>query len=146
MFSKSCEYGLRAVIYITKQSILGNKMGAKEIAAAIDSPMAFTGKILQKLVKSKIVNSTKGPYGGFTCEIDKIKKTPISEVVKTIDGDAIYTGCGLGLSECDEKNPCPLHYKFVEVRSKLREMLETNTIYSLIDSGIELEKALHLKR
>lgn len=47
MFSKSCEYDLRAVIFIAQQSLLGEKPGLKTVAKEIGSPEAFTGKILQ---------------------------------------------------------------------------------------------------
>ena len=65
MFSKSCEYAIRATIFIASKCCENRKVGLKEIADAIDSPTAFTAKILQKLSKNKIINSTKGVNGGF---------------------------------------------------------------------------------
>ena len=65
MFSKSCEYGIRASIYIAKQSLKDRKVSQKEIAKSIDSPEAFTAKILQKLSKTNVIRSMKGPNGGF---------------------------------------------------------------------------------
>lgn len=132
MFSKTCEYGLRAVIYIAEQSSLGNKVGLKAIAEAIDSPEAFTGKILQILTKNAIITSIKGPYGGFIIEDYKVSELRLSEIVKVLDGDKIYTGCGLGLKQCNAKSPCPLHYKFVEIRNGLKNMLESNTLNDIL--------------
>lgn len=132
MFSKSCEYGLRATIYVAEQSTLNTKVGLKAIAEAIDSPEAFTGKILQALTKNNIITSIKGPYGGFIIEDYRLKEIKLSEIVKVLDGDKIYTGCGLGLKQCNETSPCPLHYKFVAVRENLRKMLEENTLYDIL--------------
>ncbi|MGG8497571.1 RrF2 family transcriptional regulator [Tenacibaculum sp. TC6] len=132
MFSKSCEYGLRATIYVAEQSTLNTKVGLKAIAEAIDSPEAFTGKILQALTKNNIITSIKGPYGGFIIEEYRLKEIKLSEIVKVLDGDKIYTGCGLGLKQCNETSPCPLHYKFVAVRENLRTMLEENTLYDIL--------------
>lgn len=146
MFSKSCEYGLRAVIYIAQQSMLGNKIGVKIIAEAINSPEAFTAKILQKLVKSHIVTSIKGPYGGFVIDKNSAKKITLSDVVTVLDGAKIYTGCGLGLKQCNAKSPCPLHDKFVDVRNDLKKMLTSNTIYDLIETQVTSGNALQLKR
>jgi Rrf2 family iron-sulfur cluster assembly transcriptional regulator len=56
MFSKACEYGIRAAIYIAQQSMQNRKSGLKEIAEAIASPEAFTSKILQTLVRHKVIN------------------------------------------------------------------------------------------
>lgn len=53
MFSKACEYGIRASILIASESVNGNRLGLITIAKKIDSPEAFTSKILQKLVKEK---------------------------------------------------------------------------------------------
>ncbi|MET0760542.1 MAG: transcriptional regulator, partial [Flavobacterium sp.] len=47
MFSKTCEYGIRASIFIASQSYQNNRIGLKDIAKKIDSPEAFTAKILQ---------------------------------------------------------------------------------------------------
>lgn len=143
MFSKSCEYGLRSVLYIVQQTSLGNKVGVKEISAAIASPEAFTGKILQKLVKSGIVISIKGRWGGFVIDEKMAKDISISKIVNAIDGKEIYTKCGLGLTECDAKNPCPLHDEFLVIRNDLKQMLERNTVYDLVMSK---NKIIQLKR
>ena len=55
----------------------------------------------------------------------------LSDIVFAIDGDHIYTGCGLGLPQCSDEMPCPVHHKFVSVREGLREMLENTSIIEL---------------
>lgn len=136
MFSKACKYGIRSVIYITKQSQLGRKVGLKEIAKAVDSPEAFTAKILQKLCRSKIIKSEKGPTGGFYIENDKLQTVCLSDIVSTIDGDTVYIGCGLGMKSCNPKKPCPVHDQFMVIRNNLKSMLETTTMHSLA-SGVK---------
>jgi Rrf2 family protein len=131
MFSKACEYGIRATIYIAKKSLLDEKVSLKEVAKAIDSPEAYTSKILQKLAKNSVINSDKGPTGGFSMDEFKLDEVKLSTIVFTIDGDAIYKGCGLGLKECNELMPCPVHNQFKIIRDNLKIMLETTTIISL---------------
>lgn len=131
MFSKACEYGIRATVYIAVQSLKERRVNLKEIAKAIESPEAFTAKILQQLVKSNIIDSTKGPSGGFEINKTQFKQIKLSQIVSAIDGDSIYTGCGLGLKECDENKPCPVHDKFKNIRDELRQMLETTSIEEL---------------
>ena len=144
MFSKACEYGLRALLYIAEQSVAKNKVGVLSISEAINSPQAFTGKILQQLAKEDIVTSIKGPYGGYLIKNDKLETVTLSQIVEVLDGDAIYTGCALGLKTCDAESPCPLHFKFVKIREDLRELLETTTLAMLVD---DMDKAeLFLKR
>ncbi|PKP12684.1 MAG: transcriptional regulator [Bacteroidetes bacterium HGW-Bacteroidetes-3] len=131
MFSKACEYGIRAAIYIAKKSLLDKKVSLKEVAKAIDSPEAYTSKILQKLAKNNIINSDKGPTGGFSMDKQELDKVKLSTIVFTIDGDDIYKGCGLGLKKCNEQMPCPVHDQFKTIREDLKIMLETTTVNSL---------------
>lgn len=144
MFSKACEYGIRASIYIAEQSQLNRKVGLIEVAEAIESPVAYTSKILQQLSKSKIINSDKGPTGGFSMRIEELDKIKLSTIVLAIDGDDIYVGCGLGLKKCNEKKPCSVHNQFKGIREALKNMLETTSVKVLAE---DLEKGLSfLKR
>lgn len=131
MFSKACEYAIRATIYIADQSSRGRRVGIKDISKEIDSPEAFTAKILQQLSKTQIIDSVKGPNGGFAIEVEKMSKIKLSQVVSAIDGDSVYKGCGLGFKQCSEKQPCPVHDKFKVVRDELKKMLESTTILEL---------------
>jgi Rrf2 family protein len=137
MFSKACEYGIRATIYIAEQSLLGRKVSLKEVSKAIESPSAYTSKILQKLSKSNIVYSEKGPTGGFSIEKNDLEKLKLKSIVYALDGEDIYKGCGLGLKKCNEKKPCSVHNQFKSIREELKNMLETTTIKSL---AIDFEK------
>ena len=77
MFSKACEYGLRAIIYVAQQSSQNVKVGLSTLVEEIDSPQAFTAKVMRKLTLNNIVTSIKGPYGGFMIESDKLETTTI---------------------------------------------------------------------
>lgn len=131
MFSKACEYGIRATIYIGQQTKINGTVNLNEVADAIESPSAYTGKILQKLVKEGIVLSTKGISGGYSVDVESSENQTLLHIVKAIDGDSIYNSCGLGLEHCDENKPCPLHNEFVVIREKLKHQLSTTTIASL---------------
>ncbi|MCB0629735.1 MAG: Rrf2 family transcriptional regulator [Saprospiraceae bacterium] len=137
MFSKACEYGIKAALYIATQSLQGARVNLKEIAREINSPEAFTAKILQQMARNGIVDSVKGPYGGFQITSERISVIKLSEIVSAIDGDAIYRGCALGLEQCNAEKPCPLHDKFVSIRTELRRMLEGTTLYELAN-GLEI--------
>ncbi|MEO8774140.1 MAG: Rrf2 family transcriptional regulator [Gelidibacter sp.] len=143
MFSKACEYGIKASIYIALNSYDGKRVSLKEIAKEINSPEAFTAKILQDLVRNKIINSVKGAYGGFEIEKHNIAAIKLSQIVNAIDGDGIYHGCGLGLDVCDANHPCPVHDQFITIRNELKSMLETTNLEQLaldIKSGVSFLK------
>lgn len=128
MFSKTCEYAIRASIFIATQSYLNKRVTIKEIAENIDSPQSFTAKILQILAKKEIVHSIKGIGGGFEIPKDDIKKISLAQIVTAIDGEAIFTSCGLGIDHCSEERPCPLYNKFKGIREELVFMLENTNL------------------
>lgn len=143
MFSKACEYGIKATIFIAINSYDDRRVSPKEISKEIDSPPAFTAKILQDLVRHHIINSVKGAYGGFEIDKDTISKIKLAQIVNAIDGDQIYKGCGLGLQSCNEAHPCPVHDKFKLVRDDLKFMLEQTSLEELalnITSGASFLK------
>ncbi|MDD2552236.1 MAG: Rrf2 family transcriptional regulator [Dysgonamonadaceae bacterium] len=139
MFSKACEYGIKASVYIVEHSLNNQKVSLKEVASAIDSPQAYTSKILQQLSRNNIIRSEKGPTGGFSIDKTKINRINLSTIVSAIDGDSIYKGCGLGFHQCDESKPCVIHHQYKTIRNDLKTMLE-NTF--LIDLSEDIDKGL----
>lgn len=137
MFSKACEYGIRATLYIAQNSSAGNRVSLKEISEKIDSPEAFTAKILQQLARKQIIISYKGPNGGFQIDESRLETICLNQIVDAIDGDAIYRGCGLGLHECNANEPCPLHDQFMTIRNELKKMLESTTLGQLTEGLLE---------
>jgi len=143
MFSKACEYGIKAMIFIAHEDAAGRRVSLKEIAGSINSPEAFTAKILQQLRKAELLNSAKGTSGGF-----ELKKggsdIRLANIVIAIDGPKVITGCGLGLETCSDDAPCPIHHKFKHIRDGLQDMLESSTLRDLSD-GVDIGRTF-LKR
>lgn len=131
MFSKACQYGIKAAIFIAVNSRENKRVNLKVIAKEINSPVAFTAKVLQILTKNGIIDSVKGAAGGFEVKKDLLDKIMLSSIVASIDGDAVYTNCGLGLGNCSEITPCAVHFKFKQIREELKIMLETTSLLNL---------------
>ena len=132
MFSKACEYAIRSVIFIANKSTEGERCTLHEISAGIDSPLAFTAKILQKLTKSGIVNSKKGPNGGFEVSIKKINKTTLAEIIQIIDGSDVLNHCVLGLEQCSDHHPCPVHHKFLPIRNEILQLVHHTYLKEIV--------------
>lgn len=138
MLSKTCEYAIRAMIFIAQKSRDGHKVGIKEIAKGIDAPEHFIAKILQDLSRKQVVQSLKGPTGGFYLDNRSLKRS-LADIVKAVDGDSIFVGCGLGLKQCNELKPCPIHFEFKKIRKEIQEMLENAEIGNFTE---QLDKRL----
>ncbi len=127
MLSKTCEYAIRAMLFIAQKSKNNTKVGVKQIARAIGSPEPFIAKILQELSRKGLLLSAKGPTGGFYLDKAGLKQS-LAEIVSAVDGNKLFTGCGLGLKSCSEKKPCPIHDEFVIVRKQIKSMMESATL------------------
>ncbi|BDS12688.1 RrF2 family transcriptional regulator [Aureispira anguillae] len=131
MFSKACEYGIRALIVIAEAGKESKKIGIKEICILANTPESFTAKILQNLVKRSIICSQKGPSGGFYIA-QPLDNISIYDIVEAIDGAGVFNKCGLGLMACNAQRPCPLHNKFEVVRDELNAMCKNNSLQDLV--------------
>jgi len=130
MISKSCQYAMRAVVYVASKADEKTKLNVKQIAREIDAPEAFTAKLLQTLNKHHIITSLKGPYGGFFIEEHQVTQ-PILNIVHAIDGLQVFSACGLGLKQCSEKRPCPFHDDYKLLREKMLSTFRRMTIKKL---------------
>lgn len=137
MFSKACQYAIKSMVYIQNASSQGQRVNLNEIAEAIESPVAFTSKILQELKKKGLLKSVAGISGGFN--IPDGKSITLKDIIIAIDGDEMFTNCVLGLKQCNANNPCPMHNLFVEERNKMNIYLAKTQLKSLSED-FELQK------
>ena len=132
MLSLSCKASIKAVIFLGSKFNSGEKSGIKEIAEFINENEHTVGKLLQKLVKDGIINSAKGPTGGFYITARQ-KNQPIINVVEAIDGKEVFNQCGLGLSKCSSTHPCPIHNDYKAVRDLFEKMCRDKKMSDLCE-------------
>ncbi|HCL80571.1 MAG TPA: hypothetical protein DIC53_11470, partial [Synergistaceae bacterium] len=80
----------------------GGRMSAKEMAIALDVSESHLAKVFQRLVRARLVRSTRGPSGGFELLKDPTEIT-LLDIFAIIEGDAPQgIHCLLG-----NKDNCP---------------------------------------
>ena len=131
MFSTSCQYGLQGMLYIAIHSSKEKNVGLIEIAENQEIPRHFLSKILQQLVKAGLLESMKGPNGGFKLS-KKPGKITLLHIIKAIDGLEVFTQCGIGFKKCSDDHPCPIHHDFKIVRDKVYELFKKKTLKELV--------------
>lgn len=136
MFSTSCHYGLQAMLYIAHHSFEEKNIELTRISESQDIPKHFLSKVLQLLVKAKLLISMKGPTGGFRLSrpADKIS---LIEIIEAIDGLDVFNTCGMGFKKCDDKHPCPIHHDYTKVRNQIENLFMEKTLLDL-DEDIRL--------
>ena len=138
MLSLTCKTAIKAVIYLASKFESGEKAGIKEIAEFINASEHTVGKMLQTLVKENVINSSKGPKGGFYITA-KQKSQPVISIVDAIDGKRVFEECGLGLSKCSATHPCPIHNEYKIIRDRFKEICVNNKIsdlYNTVNIGL----------
>lgn len=108
MLSLTCKTAVNAVILLASKEDDNARTSLKDISGSLDASSHTVGKILQTLVRHRVIKSTKGPTGGIYIT-ETQKNQEIINIIEAIDGKHIFDGCGLGLSQCSENHPCPIH-------------------------------------
>lgn len=132
MFSKTFGYAIRAAAYVAIHGREGQRVGLHDISNALEIPHHFLGKIMQDLVKNGVLDSIKGPNGGFFAN-DKTAATPLIEVLKITDGNLVFDQCALNIKRCNADHPCPLHHDFAVCREGMLKMMAARIIGQVAD-------------
>lgn len=137
MFSKAFGYALRGLVYVAIHGKERRRVGLLEISKDLQVPHHFLGKIMQDLVRHQIIDSVKGPNGGFFLN-EQTLNTPLIAVLLIVDGSAVFNHCALGIKNCNAAAPCPLHDEFAAARNQMLETMNTKTIGKMaaeVESG-----------
>lgn len=131
-FSKSFGYALRGVLYVATISGENRRVQVDEIAKQLVVPKHFLAKIMNRVVKEGIIDSTKGPYGGFSMNRETLT-SPLIRLLRITDGMDQFNTCVLRLRKCNKSNPCPLHYLMEQNRDGLLKDFSKTTIADLLN-------------
>jgi Rrf2 family protein len=131
MLSNTCKYALRALIYLAKYSEKDTRIGIKKISEDLQLSSPFLGKILQNLVKQKLLVSTKGPNGGFSLG-KRPEDITLWDIVIKVDGEEYFTNCLITLEPCQTHDPskplCPVHSQYTKLRNEITAFYKDTTL------------------
>jgi Rrf2 family protein len=143
MLSHTSKYAIRALIYLELFASTEKKVGIKEIAKELNIPSPFLGKILQVLVKHKLLGSTKGPHGGFYLN-QAAMDIPVMNIIEIIDGGDVFNDCVIRTTSCDPDRPCSMHYMLAPARGEIRRIFSTETIADLVSEFREGKERIRI--
>ena len=127
MLSNASQYAIRAVLFLANNSSSTKKFGAKAISEELEIPLHFIAKLLQQLAKAKVISSSKGPRGGFyTSETDLTNN--VCSVLDEIEAGNVFEPCFMGLPECGDDNPCPVHHIVSPFKDAILEKFKLQSI------------------
>lgn len=137
LYSKGCEYAIRAFLYLAAVENGSNKT-AQSICRKTKIPESFARKVFQSLVRGGYLEAVPGNGGGYRlCR--KPDKVSILEIIKAVDGEKTFEPCILGSSKCNCRKPCLLHSTWEETKQSLLLNLESTCLSELVEFYEEIE-------
>jgi Rrf2 family transcriptional regulator, iron-sulfur cluster assembly transcription factor len=129
MFSRTSGYAIQALTHLAGQPS-GKLVGATEMATTLGIPRPFLWKILRRLSQKKLVRSFKGVRGGY--ELARPAKTiSLLKVLELGPTSDQLDCCVLGLTECSDRDPCPLHSRWERLRTEVEQWVQDTTLADL---------------
>lgn len=133
IYSTTCMYAINAVCRLAVIAPPAGFARVQAICAGGDLPTLFVSKILRDLVRAGVLKSVKGRHGGFA-----LAKAPeqirLLDIVEIVDGLESYQQCVVGLTKCDDRQPCPQHESFKPVRQRIINYLTDTTVRQMADA------------
>lgn len=128
--SKATIYGLRALIYVASKNKKDQYVTIGEISDELNISFHFLTKTFQTLTLNGILESHRGPHGGV------LLKRPMEEIflidiIHVLEGSDFFDKCLLGLPGCGEKEPCPVHNFWKNVKGSLKMEFEKTSLAHL---------------
>jgi Rrf2 family protein len=140
IYSATTEYAIRALAHMATLET-GDRILARDLAAATGIPRQFLGKILHRLARLGLLESAKGRGGGFRFQADP-KSLKVADVVSAVEGGDLTKVCVLGLDECNDRQPCPMHDQWVNFRTALMDRVYSMTVADL-GRNLKAKRAAH---
>ncbi len=129
MFSSTAEYALRAVAYLATQR--EGLSSSQTIAEHTKVPAGYLSKVLKDLAQAGVVNSQRGPNGGFSLAIPA-ETLSVLAVINAVDPIQRIKTCPLGIPS-HGTNLCRLHRRLDDAIAMVEKTLAETTILAMID-------------
>lgn len=134
IFSKSFGYALRGLLYVAMFNKSNSRVQLEEMAKGLAVPRHFMGKVMKKLVKEGVLNSMKGPYGGFYIH-EKTLETTLLKLTEITGETIMNDSCVLRFQKCNGTNPCPLHKQVEMLKSDWQNLLASTRVGDLLEKN-----------
>jgi Rrf2 family transcriptional regulator, iron-sulfur cluster assembly transcription factor len=131
MLNQTAEYALRAVIFLAdREDHAPVPVGV--ISEALAVPQNYLSKVLHILARARVLDSMRGPTGGFRLRTPATELT-LSDVIAHFD--PLEDRCLLVRKKCSALEPCAAHHHWKSVAAGIRSFFRATTIAELIASA-----------
>ena len=128
--SKKADYALMSLKHLAARHDAGASSSAREMAEAYEIPLELLAKVLQRLVRARLLVSAQGTRGGY--RLGRSPATiPVADVIQAVDGPVTVTACSPDDHRCEQYSKCSIRDPLWKIRGRIVEMLNTVSIADL---------------
>ncbi|MFC1537437.1 RrF2 family transcriptional regulator [Gemmatimonadota bacterium] len=125
--SEAASLALHTMVFLSSEK--GKLVSAREIAGELNVSEAHLAKVLQRLARSGLLNSVRGPKGGFALS-DQYNELTLLEIYESIEGPLDKTNCFRSTRACNGEH-CIFGGLLGDINKQVRRYLEATRLPDL---------------
>src|SRR6185503_13780001 len=123
--SKKSDYALIAMKHLATRPDGGGSSSAREISEAYSIPLELLAKVLQRLVRARLLLSVQGTRGGYRLA-RPAGSISVADVIQAVDGPVTVTACSPDDHACGQYTTCSIRDPLWKIKNRILEMLTTD--------------------
>lgn len=127
--TRASDYAVRVMIHLAGLPP-SSTVRQSELSKAIDVSGDFLSKVLQQLVRARLIRSQRGSGGGYALAISAANVT-LLDVVQAMEGPVRLNQCLEEAPSCERKSWCPAHEIWAEAQIAVVNVLRAASMASL---------------
>jgi Rrf2 family protein len=125
--SKKSDYALISMKHLATRSDGGASSSAREISEAYDIPLELLAKVLQRLVRARLLVSLQGTRGGYRLA-RHASMISVADVIQAVDGPVTVTACSTDDHNCDQYSKCSVRDPLWKIKNRILDALNTVSV------------------
>ena len=125
--SKKSDYALISMKHLAARAGGGASSSAREISESYDIPLELLAKVLQRLVRARLLVSVQGTRGGYRLARDA-SMISVADVIQAVDGPVTVTACSTDDHNCDQYSKCSIRDPLSKIKDRILDALNTMSV------------------
>ncbi len=127
--SKKADYALIAMRHLGAQPT-ADAVSTRELAETYAIPGELLAKVLQKLMRAKLLESQHGTHGGYVLA-RPARSISVADVIQAVDGPLTVTACSDTDHSCDQYSRCNIRDPLWRIKDRIVSALAATSVADL---------------
>jgi Rrf2 family protein len=128
--SKKSDYALISMKHLATRPDGGASSSAREISESYDIPLELLAKVLQRLVRARLLVSVQGTRGGYRLA-RHASMISVADVIQAVDGPVTVTACSTDNHSCDQYSKCSIRDPLSKIKNRILDALTTVSVQEM---------------